>query len=435
VIRRQTLVDLLPGLLVVAAVCVLAPRLAVPSTYMFDEVYHAYTAGQYAVGNADAYVWNTYAPREGVAYMWNHPPVGVLAITASILIWGDVPVGWRFASALFGAAGIALVYVLGARMLGDRAAAAIGASLLLLDGLYFVQSRIGMLDIFGTVFSFVALGCLYGYWTAPPDRAARWLASTGIALGLALATKWNAAYVALLCGLVAVGRAAGLARRALSAPDDGLARAGLRSHLVWVPIGLGLLPLLVYVAAYAPFFAVGHGADEWIELQKQIYYYHTHLEATHTYQSRWWQWPLALRPVWYWLGKGGDHVARIYGAHNPFLAWLYVPAVLWLLARAWRTRRALAGVLALGFFGQWLPWALVPRIAFAYHFLPAVPWGALSVGALVAWAWRRGGACRAIAALYVAIVVGAFVFFYPIWTGVPLTERAFEWRMWFPSWR
>ncbi len=433
-ISRRALVDVLPGLLVVAAVALLAPRLAVPPNYMFDEVYHAYTAGQYAAGNADAYVWSTHAPRSGVAYMWNHPPAGVLAITASILVWGDGPVGWRFASALFGAAGIALVYLLGVRMLGDRSAAAVGAALLLLDGLYFVQSRIGMLDIFGTVFSFVALGGLYAYLTAPPERVGPPLVWMGSGLGLALATKWNAAYVALLCGLVAVGRLMILARRAFVEPTSG-ARAGLRSHLVWVPIGLGLLPLGVYLASYVPFFAVGHTPAEWVELQNQIYYYHTRLEATHTYQSSWWQWPLALRPVWYWLGTTGDRVARIYGSHNPLLAWAYVPAVLWLLSRTWNVRRALAIVLAIGFFGQWLPWALVPRIAFAYHFLPAVPWGALSVGALVVWSWRRGAGWRVGAVTYVALVIAAFVFFYPIWTGVPLTAQAFEWRIWFQSWR
>ena len=432
---RLTLSDLLPGLLVVAAALLLAPRLAVPPNYMFDEVYHAYTAGQYAAGNADAYLWSTHAPREGVAYMWNHPPAGVLAITASILVWGDGPIGWRFASALFGAAGISLVYVVGARMLGDRPAAALGAGLLLLDGLYFVQSRIGMLDIFGTVFAFLALASLHAYLVAPAERAGPRLVWTGLALGLALATKWNAAYVSLLCGLVAVGRAAGVARRALGRSADPVARAALRSHLAWIPIGLALMPLVVYAASYVPFFAVGHGFDAWIELQNQIYQYHTHLEATHTYQSTWWQWPLAMRPVWYWLGTGDEGVARIYGSHNPILVWMYLPAVLWLVARSWKERPALAGVVAIGFFGQWLPWALVPRIAFAYHFLPAVPWGALSLAALVAWAWRAGPAGRAVAGVYVALVVAAFVFFYPIWVGIPLSERAFDWRLWFPTWR
>jgi len=92
--------DLAPGLLFLFGVICLAPRLAIPDKYVFDEVYHAYTAGQYVAGNADAYVWNTTAPREGVAYMWNHPPLGVLLITTGILTWGDNSFGRRFTPVL-----------------------------------------------------------------------------------------------------------------------------------------------------------------------------------------------------------------------------------------------------------------------------------------------------------------------------------------------
>ena len=56
---------------------------------------------------------------------------------------------------------------------------------------------------------------------------------------------------------------------------------------------------------------------------------------------------------------------------------LFVPAVVWLASRWTRRRDPAAIVLVIGFFGQWLPWALVPRIAFAYHFMPAVPFGCL----------------------------------------------------------
>ena len=46
-----------------AAIALFAPRLTVPNAYVFDEVYHAYTAGQYAAGNHDAYLLGHFAPR------------------------------------------------------------------------------------------------------------------------------------------------------------------------------------------------------------------------------------------------------------------------------------------------------------------------------------------------------------------------------------
>src|SRR5262249_7202411 len=103
---------ILPALLSVAALMLFTWRLWEPPAYVFDEVYHAYTAGQYVAGNKDAYLWNTTAPRHDVAYMWNHPPLGVLLIAAGILAYGDQPFGWRIASAMFGAIGVGIAFLL-----------------------------------------------------------------------------------------------------------------------------------------------------------------------------------------------------------------------------------------------------------------------------------------------------------------------------------
>ena len=409
--------DLAPGLLFLFGVICLAPRLAIPDKYVFDEVYHAYTAGQYVAGNADAYVWNTTAPREGVAYMWNHPPLGVLLITTGILTWGDDSFGWRFTPVLFGAAGIVLAYFLALRVTRDRFVALLTAGLLLAEGLYFAQARIAMLDVFGTFFAMAALFSLHGFLTDGLERAPWAIVRTGLWLGLAIATKWNAAYLAVCCGLVILAK---VARRPRLWP--------------WVAVGLGLVPFLVYLGAYVPFFLVGHTASEWVEVQKQIYFYHTRLEATHPWSSRWWQWPLALRPVWYWTAALPDgRVANGFAAQNIALTWSFLPAVIWLAYR-WRRSHAALTVLLIGFFGQWLPWALVPRIAFTYHFLPAVPFGVLSVAVAVATAHRHGGWARRLAWTYVAIVLATFVFYYPILTGLPLSQDALAWRLWLPGW-
>jgi dolichyl-phosphate-mannose-protein mannosyltransferase len=408
--------ELAPGALFLAAVVLFSPRLAVPDVYVFDEVYHAYTAGQYVAGNADAYVWDTNAPREGVAYMWNHPPAAVLCIAASILVWGDDAFGWRFASVVFGAGGVVLAYLLALRLTRDVAVSLLAALLLLVDGLYFAQSRIGMLDAFGTFFALGALYSLYGFLTVEPERAFWPIARTGLWLGAAIATKWNAAYLATCCGLVILARA--------------IRRPRL---LLFVPVGLGLVPLAVYVAVYVPFFVTGHDLAQWIELQKQIFYYHTRLEATHPWSSKWWQWPLALRPVWYWMSADDGRIRHIFAAPNIPLYWSFLPAVVWLAWR-WRSFRTGLTVLLIGFFGQWLPWALVPRIAFAYHFLPAVPFGTLAVAAAVVEGHRRGGWVRRLAWAYVALVVATFVFYYPIMVGLPLTREAASWRLWLPGW-
>lgn len=423
--------DLIPGILFVAAMALLAPRLSVPTVYIFDEVYHAYTAGQYAAGNHDAYVWNTKAPRQGVAYMWNHPPAGVLFMTAGIVIWGDNAFGWRIGSTIFGATGIVIAYLLALAITRRRALAVMAALLLLVDGLYVVQSRVGMLDIYGTVFMLGAFYALHGYLTSAPERVRGPLLRLGLFLGLAIATKWNAAYASLFIGLVVLGRGVLLyLRSGRSLRDDGV-----RAHLLWVPVGLVALPALVYLAAYVPFFVTGHDVGQFVELQHQILRYHTHLQATHTYQSRWWEWPLTLRPVWYSVVHAHGTAANIYANGNTVLYCAFVPAVVWVAWRWLKRRDPAAIVLVIGFFGQWLPWAMVPRISFAYHFLPAVPFGCLAIAVVLCELFGTGRAGRVVVVAYAALALGFFAYFYPIYTGLPLNPQAFESRMWLSSWK
>jgi dolichyl-phosphate-mannose--protein O-mannosyl transferase len=288
-----------------------------------------------------------------------------------------------------------------------------------------------MLDIFGTVFMLGAFFALYGYLTSPPARVRGALLRLGLFLGLAIATKWNAAYPALFIGLLVLGRGFVVYLRS----GRSLSDPGVRAHLAWVPAGLVALPALVYVAAYVPFFLTGHDVGQFLETQRQIFRYHTQLQATHTYQSRWWEWPLTLRPVWYYSMRSPGTVANIYANGNTVLSCMFVPAVIWVAFRWFRRREPAAFVLAIGFFGQWLPWALVPRIAFAYHFLPAVPFGCLAIAVALVEVWGIGVVGRAIAVAYVAAAIAFFVYFYPIYTLVPLTPQAFESRMWLSSWK
>ncbi len=119
---------LIPLLLLASALLLYIPRLETPSRYLFDEIIHAYTAGQYVNGNPEAYLWDVpcsvgkndekcvasnpsalKGSRVG-KYEWVHPPLGRHLIAAGILLFGDDPFGWRIASVIAGASGIVLAY-------------------------------------------------------------------------------------------------------------------------------------------------------------------------------------------------------------------------------------------------------------------------------------------------------------------------------------
>lgn len=122
---------------------------------------------------------------------------------------GDLPAAWRWPGVIAGALAAALLVLL-ARLLTDRRdVAALVALLVLFDGAGFVQSRIGMNDVYllagvlGAACSFVAL--LQGRLRTPLAASAA-LAATGLLLGLALASKWVALYAIGGLGLIWLAR-------------------------------------------------------------------------------------------------------------------------------------------------------------------------------------------------------------------------------------
>jgi len=446
----------LPVLLFLVALGLYLPRIDYPDKYLFDEILFAYSAGQYAEGDANAYAWNhpcsTFKNDEACVeampearqdggrigkYQWDHPPLGKLIIATGILAFGNDAFGWRITSALFGAIGIVLAYQLGYTLTRRRIVGVLAATLLLLDGLFFVYSRMGLVDIYVTVLGLAAMLAFASYLRAPPDRA-RWpLFLTGVLLGLGIATKWNAAYLGAGIGLVVLWRVYRLFRESRREDATAGARNGFVDHLFWVPLALGLVPLAIYILAFTQFFLEGYSISQFIELQKETFHVHSTIRDGNSMASKWWEWPLALRHVWFGTRSFADgRIATVYANGNPLLYWGFLPAMAWLCLRWWQQRNWALIVVAIGFFGQWLPWIFIERSTYTYHFLPAVPYGCLAVAmAVVHLCQGNTGWRRALAIEYVVLIALAFAFFYPIYSYYPLSEAGMALRMWLPTWR
>ncbi|MEG0902120.1 MAG: hypothetical protein RSG96_08360, partial [Clostridia bacterium] len=71
-------------------------------------------------------------------------------------------------------------------------------------------------------------------------------------------------------------------------------------------------------------------------------------------------------------------------------------------------------VVIIGFMAQYLPWVLVPRSMYMYHYFASVPFIILATVWMIGKipdsrrAWRRG-----VIALYVAGAIAFFVMFFP----------------------
>jgi hypothetical protein len=138
---------------------------------------------------------------------------GADGTTASIEL-GSNAFAWRLPGVLFGALGAVCVYLLARILFRRRLVAGLAAVFVLLDGMLFVQSRIGMNDVYVGAFILAAYALFAAIWTGWWRwRRAFWVAMPviGLLLGLALASKWVAAYaigalVLLLLARSALGR-------------------------------------------------------------------------------------------------------------------------------------------------------------------------------------------------------------------------------------
>jgi len=228
---------------------------------------------------------------------------------------GNLAAGWRWPGVLAGAFAAALLVLLARLLTERRDVAALVGLLALLDGAGFVQSRIGMNDVYllalllGGAVAFVA-------WLQGRVRGALpgglLLVVAGLLLGSALASKWVALYGVLGLGIMwlartapgrlvvagglallgavllppaltvaegstripnlpfatmlillltatgaAIYRAGGVSRREL-APRSLLGLLSLPAEATLVFFALAALPLGVYIASYIPWAALGN---------------------------------------------------------------------------------------------------------------------------------------------------------------------------------
>ncbi|HEY5425082.1 MAG TPA: phospholipid carrier-dependent glycosyltransferase, partial [Candidatus Tumulicola sp.] len=193
-----------------------------------------------------------------------------------------------------------------------------------------------------------------------------------------------------------------------------------------------------------------HNLNDVVYRQYSMFEYHDTLKATHPYSSKWWEWPLDLVPVAYFYqdhrvdpnDPKGCCIYEITSMPNPMILWFGLICVPWIGVLAWRERNKGYALIVLTYLLQWLPWMQSPRITFAYHFYVDIPLICLSNAVVLQriWEWGRRRQARgawlggAAVGAYVAIAVGAFVYFYPILAAHPIAWNAWHHRMWFGYW-
>jgi dolichyl-phosphate-mannose-protein mannosyltransferase len=364
-------------------------RLDFPHAYVFDEVYHAFTAKEYLKGSKAA--WDPWAkPPPGVAYEWTHPPLAKEFMTVSMFITGSTEGwAWRLPGALLGVLSVYLIYLLGKSFFKNEDIGILAAFLFSIDGLNFVQSRTGMNDIYLVTFCLASLLFFI---------RKNFLISA-VFIGLAIASKWTGLYLLGVLFLLL-----------------------LYCRKIQYLLLFLIIPPLVYLASYIPYFLIDYNWDQFIILQKQMWGYHTGLKATHDYASLWWSWPFNLVPVWFYVEYPVGKIANIFTSGNLLIFLFGLVAIITTALEAIQKRSVQLGIIILCYLAFIVPWILSPRIAFLYHYSPCVPFLCLALSYQLYKLFKLKEYRKVFWAILFLIFLN-FVILYPFITGIPLPKE------------
>lgn len=424
-----------------------------------------------------------------------HPPLGKQLIATGEALFGYTGGGWRFTGALLGVVLVVLVMRTVRRISRSTLVGAIAGVLVICDGVSFVTARTALLDGTLTFFVVAAFGALIvdrdevrrrlhvalleGRAAATlwgPRLGVRWWRFlAGVMLGLACATKWSGLYFVVFFG-------------AMSLAFDVAARRQYQVTRPWVgtwgrdllptAYALAIIPVGVYLASYAPWFASETAIDRhevgltigprsivplpdavrslWHYTAKAFQFHAGLTNAAgnyHPWESKPWAWPMSLRPVLYAIdqqnvpGCGAQSCVKaemLVG--TPAMWWLAVPVLvygLWrsLVRRDWRYAAVLVGYCA-----GWLPWfADIDRQMYFFYASTMAPFLVMgialvcgdvlySAGRPPAASERRTLGLIAVCC-YVALVVTNFAWLFPVLTGMPISQQTWDMEIWLPSWR
>ena len=396
------------------------PEYSIDNSTYFDEIYHARTAWEHLNG-----IW---------PYEISHPPLGKLILGLGIRLFGMTPFGWRFSGTMFGVLMLPVTYLFLKKLFGGCAVPALGTAVFAADFMHFVQTRIATIDTYGVFFLLLMYYFMY-VWLSE-DRG--WaLALSGVCFGLGAASKWTCLYAG--AGLGVLWALHWLLRFVREGRDQKLFPAFVKNAAFCVLFFVAV-PGLIYYLSYLPYGTARNVAPftrEYWDIvwgnQTNMFSYHSQLVATHPYSSHWYQWLLDIRPILYYLEYFPDGTHSSFGAFvNPVLCWggFLSLFVLGYLAVARRDR--VSQYILLGYLAQLLPWVLVPRLTFAYHYFPCTVFLALALGRCFDLMERNVKKGRAYVGRFALLSLAVFILFYPNLAGVPVRSGIL--RSWLPTW-
>lgn len=446
-------------------------RLGSPSSVVFDE-YHFGT-----------FVDNIIT---GATHFDIHPPLGKLTLAAFGYFFGyrpDPEFGYdeigkdygavlyyplREVAVIFGVVTVPLMYST-ARLLGvSWIGALMSAGLFCFDNLNIIESRLILMDSQIVFYLVLSLYCALKLWKSTPRTWERfaWLTATGFIAGCSISVKWTALATP---GLIAIVSFFGLhflyePLTLLECLWAGVVGLSWYTVLFWIHF-----KTLTHTGPGVGFFTEDFrrtliGEDNYdpeavrqpfhkllVYLNKYMFTANAGITTRHHWESYWYWWIINWRGLLYYNHEVDGKWASVYLHCNPIVCWVCAGFVASFLAsrlfaaryrdmkafklfqrESFRHSMRTCTFLFWGWLINLLPYILVDRSAFVYHYLPGLIYAQLLSGVLTD---MLPFSLRIVVLTATMVAVIATFFYYAPWIYcIPLTSAEHAARRWLPRW-
>ncbi len=442
-----------------------------PSSVVFDEVFYGSFASSYWQGT---YFFDLHPPFAKILFAF----VGkIFGLDQYIVDWSSIgnslPISLVTLRVLPTIAGLLLpiiIYALCRKLDFSKTTAFVAGALVCFENSLIVQSRFLLPDVIMLLFGFGAIYFYLEYKKRAPIPGSSWFfAFSTISAGIALSIKWTGLtflfviimleliqqyfdltpikkllkdilifslkYLLISALIYSSLFAIHFSILPLTGTGDAFMSQNFQSELTGSPLGLNqnIQPLNFW--------------QKFTELNRVMFTSSSGMTATHANASKWYTWPIQQRAIFYWqdaIEPDGTN-SYIYLLGNPFIYWLGSLTMLFtilytlykLIVRRFATtdpdKARILIFLSVGYLANWLPFALIGRVMFLYHYETAL---VISIIAIAFWL----DALQPRNKKYVAIIIFvlalfAYIFWSPLTYGLPITEAELNLRMWLPGWR
>jgi len=415
---------------------------------IFDEIYYPVFALNYLSGEI---------------FFSVHPPLGTYILTFGIYVYdllpwtesidfslarvGEMnPLSYRWIGAVSGIGLIYIGYRLALEVYDKKIFALLVALFFTLDGSLLVDSRLGLINIYLTLFGLMSI--LFFIRGIKAQSIGKLFCSS-LMLGAVISIKWNG--LGFWLALMFFSFLLFALNRTILNSDGRYKNLGIKQFLL-----VFFLPFIFYFILWLP--DILHNELTFSDKHSQMISYHFDKtdQKAHPYSSSWYTWPFMIRPIGYFFDsetiitaqqKSVELFKAIHLFPNPALNLLsFISIILltfkWIdiLTKSISNRKVQGeiypiGLILIGFYANFLPWALVSRSTFIYHYQPAACFAFMALAFLLCRLVNKGTIAN-ISLFYASLIfiLISALYWLPLQLGLEISSKSFYSKMWFETW-